>query len=121
MPLTTNKLLAKEAEVTIYIDGDSLTIKYYPHKCTQAMLATLANAGETTGGNMPELTALCELLCELIASWDFFEDVEETIMVPLTTERLADVSLPVLQGVAEAIFRDVSPEATAPQRKNLRR
>lgn len=120
MPLTTNQVLAKEAEVTIYIDGNSLTTAYYPHKCTKAVLARLANARNTTEDNLVEVTALFEMLCSLMKSWDFYEDEEKTIMVPITPERFEDLSLPILQSVAEAIFRHANPEATAPQRK-LRR
>lgn len=120
MPLTTTQVLAKEAEVTILVDGNSLTTAYYPHKCTKAVLARLANAKNTTEDNLVEVTALFDVLCLLMKSWDFYEDAEQTTMVPITPERFENLSLPILQAVAEAIFLHANPEAKAPQRK-LRR
>lgn len=116
MPLTTTKVLAKEARVTIHVDGDSLTTVYYPHKCTKSALATLANAENTSEDNLVAINALFDVLCTLIKSWDFYEDEAQITMVPITPERFNDLSLPILQAVALAIFQDANPEAVAPQK-----
>jgi hypothetical protein len=116
MPLTTTKVLAKEARVTIHVDGDSLTTAYYPHRCTKSALAALANAESTSEDDIEKVNALFDVLCVLIKNWDFYEDEEQTTMVPITPERFNDVSLPILQAVAMAIFQDANPEVAAPQK-----
>jgi hypothetical protein len=117
MPLSFSEVQKNEATVTIPAYGETLTIVYYPTQVTDEVFITFAGFDgiTTVKGAKDALVDLNGLLCTLIKSWDFFEDKEQTVMVPLDPTRMAKLELPFKMKCLFAIMRHVRPEADLPQ------
>ena len=110
MPVSLSQIVADTASVSIPVDQDTLTVVYYPNRVTDETLSQFGSLDELGKDTAGALKSLNELLCDLIKSWDFYEDEAQTTLVPLTVERLASVPLFLKGKIAFAIMGDVRPE-----------
>jgi hypothetical protein len=117
MPLSYSKVQKNEATITISVYGETLTLIYYPAKVTDDIFIKFAGFDSVTTINDAKdaLVGLNQMLSDLIKSWDFFEDDDQTVMWPLTPESFARLELPFKMKCLYAIMRDVRPEADLPQ------
>jgi hypothetical protein len=116
MALSLVDVASDTATVTLQVRANTLAITYYPSKITEKVFAQLQRFGSLNRDQILDgFAALNELLVQLIKSWDFYEDAEQTVMVPLETDRLADVPLFLRVGVINAIMGDIRPETIATQ------
>ncbi len=67
---------------------------------------------------MTGFQSLNQVLAELIKSWDVFEDDEQTVMFPLTPDRLAELPIPFRMAVLNAVLEDIRPNSQTPQTQN---
>lgn len=120
MPVSFNHIITNAAEVTFSWQEDTITIAYYPGKITEktiAELKTLANMKQDIESVVAGYTALNAVLVQLIKTWDVYEDEEQTVIFPITMERLPELPLLFRAAVAKAILGDLRPEALASQEK----
>jgi hypothetical protein len=120
MALTLSKIANNTSTVTIAVDGEQLTITYYPSRVTEktfAELQSFANMSETKDV-AAGFASLNDILARLIKSWDLYEDDEQTVMYPLTAERLAELPIILRTQIIWAVMGDIRPEAIAPQTLN---
>lgn len=115
MPISLAAVAANIASVTLYVGEDTLTVVYYPNKITDETIAQLASVERITQDTQSGLKSLNELLCQLVKSWDFYEDEAQTTMVPLTLDRLTTVPLFLKSKISLAIMEDMRPNETTPQ------
>lgn len=115
---TLDDLVGNSARVTkSFPSGVSLTIDYYPARVTRKTFVDLTAFSEMSEDTvLANLDALIDLIVTLVKSWDLLESDNET-MIPITTERLATVPVPVLTFVVMAITGDIRPEGVALQAK----
>lgn len=117
MPLSFSEVQKNSASVVIPVYGETLTIVYYPAKVTDEIFIKFAGFDGITSvvGAKEALVDLNTMLCELIKKWDFFEDKEQTVMVPLEPQRMAGLELPFKMQCLFAIMRHVRPNVELPQ------
>lgn len=108
MPVTLSKLAAQTASVTIPIEGDTLTVSYYPNKVTDKLIRKL----------QAQSVSASQMMADLISQWDLYEDEQQTVMYPLTADRIEELGVPVLEKIIWAIVQDMRPEAKMPQTMN---
>lgn len=115
MSVTLQKLTTNTATVTLDVGEDTLTVRYYPARVTEKVIATVqgfANLAESQfTAAYAEVNAI---LCTLVKSWDLYEDEAQTQMYPLDASRLADLPVMFRAQVLTAILSDMRPEADAP-------
>ena len=107
---TIHNMASNSASVSFQYDGFTITVEYYPKKLS---LKVLNEIQSTTNSDK-----FLEKLCLLIKSWNLFEDEAETIMTPLTPERLEELPIDLLAAITRAIGEDMRPETIAPQIQN---
>jgi hypothetical protein len=97
--------------------GETLNIVYYPSKMTDEIFIKFSSLAstKTLADVKAGLINLNELLVDLIKSWDFFEDDEQTTMWPLTAESIARLDMVFKMKCLYAIMGHVRPEAALPQ------
>lgn len=120
MPITISQLVADVRKLEISLSIGSLTVSYCPSKVTEKTIyAGLRFQSISTDENkfVESFEGLNEALCDIIQSWDFFEDDEQQIMVPLTPKRLESIPVFIRTSVLYSIIGDIRPEAMAPQMK----
>ncbi len=106
MPITTSKMAANRASVTLEYLGDNCTVVYAPGKINQVIIDKLDGTTEQC----------IQALAETMVSWDYMDDsVDPPVMFPIDGERLKEVSWPFLLVVRQAIVRDMRPNSAAPQ------
>lgn len=116
MPISHSQVQKDEASVTLPMLGETLTIVYFPSKMSDDVFIKFAEieSVKTIGGAKEALTNINEMLCDLIKSWDFYEDDEQTKMWPLEPARLAKVDMTFKLKCLFAIMRHIRPEAAVP-------
>ena len=117
MALTLVDIANNIASVTLEVQGNSLTVEYYPTRVTEKSIAVLEMFGSLNGTNVVAgFESFNETLANLIKSWDFYEDVEKTKLVPIDPARFAGLPLFLRVQVLNAILGDIRPEDLAPQK-----
>lgn len=117
MPLSYAKIVANVATVALdFGDGDVLNISYHPAMITQARLLIGAHLedAKTTEEVERALDALDNAIVDVVASWDFYEDAAQTVMYPITAERISQLPMTLRGDIYGAIVKDVRPNATRP-------
>jgi len=117
MPLSFAKMVTNLATVTMdFGDTGSLNIVYHPALITQdrMLIGSTFDDAKTTQATKDALAALNTAIVDVVASWDFYEDAEETILVPLTVERISQLPMVLRGEIYGAIVRDVRPNAKRP-------
>jgi hypothetical protein len=116
MPVSLAKIAANVASVSFSYEGDSITIAYYPGRITAKVLIDLQASRTRAQEDIQDgMTLLTVTLCSIMKSWDVYEDVEQTVMLPLEPERMEELPLPFINAVGGAIMGDMTGEVTAPQ------
>lgn len=125
MPVTLSQVADNTAKVTLqmhFLDSagedatSDLNVVYYPSHITESTFAHLQKFDSRDQTNLVEgFESMNEVLASLIKSWDFFEDDAQTIMVPVTPERLASLPIIFRMSVLSGIMEDIRPETLAPQ------
>jgi len=114
MPLSINQVANDEASVTFPYASGTLTIVYYPSRISDKMLRSLS---KVKVGNIEAILdgfdSVNDLLAKVIKSWDFFKDVEQTVMWPLDAESLADLPMTFKQDVFVKIAENMNPNSKA--------
>jgi hypothetical protein len=116
MPLSHSQVQKDVAEVAVPMYGDTLNISYYPSRMTDSVFIKFAEVEnvKTIDGAKEALVNINEMLADLIKSWDYFEDDEQTKMWPLTSESFALLDMTFKMKCLFAIMRHVRPEAAVP-------
>lgn len=124
MPITISQLITdtRKIDIPLVIGGkpESLSVTYYPSKVTEKTIYAalrFQSIGTDEQKFVDSFTGLNEALCDVIQYWDFFEDAEHQIMVPLTASRLEGVPVFIRTSILYNIVGDIRPEAVAPQTK----
>ena len=119
MSLTLVDIANDTASVTLQVQGNSLTVEYYPMRVTEKVFAASQIFSNLNGENaVARFEGFNETLASLIKSWDFYEDVEKTKMVPIDPARFAELPLFLRVQILSEIMSDVRPETLAPQTQN---
>lgn len=123
MPVSLTQIANKTASVTFCIGGDpdaSLTVVYNPGLLTEKVFAQLQRLQDSKDTNeaLDGFRSLNSILCKLITSWDAYEDEEQTVTIPLTPDRFADLPIEFRMEVLGALMNDMRPEGKAPQTPN---
>ena len=118
MSLTLAKIASNTATVEVLWGEDTVHITYYPARVTEKTIQELQSMGamkDTTNSEtvVAGYTTLNSVLIQLVKSWDVFEDAEETVMFPLTQERLAELPMMLRVSILKDIMGDIRPEAMA--------
>ena len=113
MPLSYSQVQADEGKVPVPMYGEILNIVYYPSKMTDDILLKFAGleSAKTLEDVKAGLINLNEMLADLIKSWDFYEDDEQTTMWALTAESIARLDMTFKMKCLYAIIGHVRPEA----------
>jgi hypothetical protein len=120
MPVSLTQIANKTATVTFCVGGDpdaSLTVTYNPGLLTEKVFAQLQRLQDSKDTNeaLDGFRSLNNILCKLISSWDAYEDEEQTVTIPITPDRLADLPIEFRMEVLSALMNDMRPEGRAPQ------
>lgn len=117
MPISHSQVQKDIADVSVPMYGDMLNITYYPSKMSDDVFIKFAEIEQvkTIGGAKDALTNINEMLCDLIKTWDYFEDDEQTKMWPLEPDRLAELDMTFKLKCLFAMMRHIRPEAAMPQ------
>lgn len=103
MALTLPKLATNQANLSVPYKGDVVKLTYIPGKVTDAVLVRVDQS-------LAEREAA---LCELIVSWDIYQDEEGGLTLPITPEGMAVLPSDLKLVLARAIIKDVRPESGA--------
>jgi len=111
MGIKLSQIASNESHLDIPFQSGTLSLDYAPLLITDETFSlfsdfTNANAGKT-------FSSVNRTLANVIKNWDLLEDDGETV-IPLTPERLAQVSTIIKLVVVAAILRDIRPESMAP-------
>lgn len=115
MPISHSQAVSNEAVATVNIYGGQLNLVYYPSKITDefllkfAELETIQNS-KTAEEAKRKLSKASELMVDVMKSWDYFEDDEQTKMWPLTVESLAKLDFVLKMQCLYSIMRHMRPE-----------
>lgn len=116
MGITLAKIANNSARVTFKYGEDDVTLEYYPAKVTEKVFARLQAFGKMDESNMiDQFAAFNNTLCDLIKTWDVYEDDNQTITFPLAPDRLAELPFAFRLSCIQAIMRDIRPNEAAPQ------
>ena|ERR1041385_1439052 len=117
MPLSYSQVQKDEGKTTVPMYGETLNIVYSPSKMTDEIFfkVTSLDGARTIEDVKTALTNLNEMLADLIKSWDFYEDDEQTVMWPLTPESIGRLDMVFKMKVLYAVIGHVRPEAQLPQ------
>jgi hypothetical protein len=115
MSITVAKLAANSASVKLMVGEDDLNVIYAPALVTEKAFTIIPaiQAAKDDTAAMAAFVELDKMLVLLIKSWDFYEDVEETMVVALTEERMASVPIVLRVQLLEAIKSDFRPQRIA--------
>lgn len=105
MAITVGAMARNCASVALQIGENTLTISYRPSMITDELIARI-------DGGMAERN---NALASIITAWDFFEDAEQTIMVPITAARMESIDIGLKAQISFAILRDMRPNLAKPQ------
>ena len=103
MTLTVSQLAANEASLSIPIAGETLNLVYYPNKFTTKLLLHI----DVVYDGEREALGIHETLAALIKSWDLQDDNGNPY--PLDPEKLAELGIPLLRKISQAIGNDTRP------------
>jgi hypothetical protein len=119
MPVTLSRIAANTATVSIdFGGGDVLNVEYYPLRITTEMFAQMQGFAEANEATiMRKFEEICQMLVTIVKSWDLLEDDGET-QIPLTTERVKQISPVISMQIINAIGGDINPETIAPQMRS---
>jgi len=120
MPISHSQAVSNEAIVTLEIYGGQLNLVYYPSKITDEFLIKFGELESIQNAKTAEeakerLKKASELMVDVMKSWDYFEDDEQTKMWPLTVESLAKLDFVLKMQCIYAIMRHMRPEGVKPQ------
>jgi len=120
MALTLRKIASNTATVALSIGEDTLTVVYYPSRLTEKTIADLNALNKMTDEDSIAVgfKAFNDVLVQLIKEWDLYDDEAETVMFPITSERLPELPIFVRKAVIDAIMGDIRPEKMTPQTQN---
>ncbi len=116
MPLSLSQIANNTASVTLHYGDSTITIIYFPGRVTEKSIAhmqSFATMDEST--LVSGFAGFNEMLAHLVKSWDFYEDDEHTVMIPLEPDRLSELPVGFRMDVISAIMGDIRPEVMAPQ------
>ena len=119
MSLTLAKIASNTATVEVQWGEDTIHVTYYPARVTEKTIQELQGMGAMKdNASNPDAvvagyTTLNSVLVQLVKSWDVYEDAEETVMFPLTQERLAELPMMLRVQILKDIMGDIRPEAMA--------
>ncbi len=106
MPISINKVVAKTRKVSVDVgDGDSFEATYRPGVYTAEFEREIQ-----AKASAEEFNVVGQMIEQLVADWDVYEDDKQTKKVPLTSERLASISVMVLAPLLRAINEDIRPK-----------
>lgn len=116
MGLTLAKIARNVATVNLYYSGEEIHIEYYPARVTEKTYASLTAFASMTNETIDSgFKTLNKILGLLIKEWNVFDDEAETIMYPLTQDKLSELPILFRTAVLQAILSDIRPETLAPQ------
>lgn len=124
MPLTLTQIAANRASVTVTYAGQTVTLEYSPALITEKAIAEMSalsdsaarpatgdasdEANEDAARSLSEFSgmmgAINDLLCRIVLAWDVYEDDAQTVMFPLTPDRLADLPVEFRSLCLRAVF-----------------
>lgn len=118
MPISLVQIAANTADASFEYMGETVGVKYRPALITEETFARLMmfQKSKTELEVIERFGDVNNILSELIASWEFYEDEELTMMVPLTVDRLKTVPLEIRLAALGAITQSFHPEAETPQK-----
>lgn len=100
MPFDLNKIKAREVEIALSFDDETLEFFYRPNKLTFEMAEKLDGSG--TAANLQALT-------ELISRWNITNDKGK--LLPIDEEHLKSLPTQLLGKMTQAIVEDMFPNA----------
>lgn len=118
MPVSLSKIASNSATVTLYFgdaEEDSLNVEYLPLRITTEMIGQMQDFANMSESNvMRKFHEIAQMLVSIVKSWDLLED-DASAPIPLTTERVEQISPVIVLMVIQAILGDIRPETVAPQ------
>lgn len=116
MGLTLAKIARNVARIDFTYSGENIYVEYYPAKVTEKTYAALTAFSTMTNETLDSgFKMLNKILGMLIKDWNVFDDEDETIMYPLTQEKLSELPILFRTAVLQAILSDIRPETLASQ------
>lgn len=116
MPISLSQLATNTAQVVVPVGEQSIHITYYPARVTERTLRQIqAFDRQNDESIVPFLAEFNQILASLIASWDIYEDDEQTRMFPVDAARMEELPLVLRVQIVGAIMADLRPEALAAQ------
>jgi hypothetical protein len=108
MPIRLSEIIADEKKVTVTLGQHSIVIGYRPNAITMPMLVSIERmqAGRDTEEAM---TAMAELLCTFIGSWDITDESDTPI--PVTVEAVQRLPWRLILLLMQAVKEDIQAEA----------
>jgi hypothetical protein len=123
--ITFAQMVANTAEVSFTVmleaeDGSQytkeVTLKYYPGRMTEKTIAALQGVSQADEEDMMAgFRTFNTTLCNLIKSWDVWDDEAETTMYPLDPVRFEELPIAFRAQVVQALLEGIRPEAPATQ------
>jgi hypothetical protein len=101
MPITVSQMAANEKPLTVTIDGETLSLVYFPNRLTMKNINTFDSGME----------GMNQALSEMIKSWDLTVSLEDSSMYPLDPDSLAALGVGFLRKVMWAIIGDANPNS----------
>lgn len=118
MPVSLSKIASNSATVTLYFgeqEEDSLNVEYLPLRITTEMIGQMQDFANMSESNvMRKFHEIAQMLVSIVKSWDLLED-DVSAPIPLTTERVEQISPVIVLMIIQAILGDIRPETVAPQ------
>jgi len=119
MPASFKQIVLDSAFITFQVGNDpsqTLKIEYYSRRTTNKTIFTVFDlqqfAAVDVEGAKKGVLDLDKMLVNLIKDWDFYEDDDYTIKVPITEERFANIDINIRAEILAAITRNArGPEA----------
>jgi hypothetical protein len=117
MPISHSQVQKDEAKVSVPMYGDTLNIVYYPSRMTDEVFIKWSEIQDVKSLDDAKgaLVNINEMLSNMIKSWDYFEDDDQTKMWPLEPDRMAELDMTFKMKCLFAMMRHVRPEAEVPQ------
>lgn len=99
MPITVSQMAAKEKNLAVTIDGETLNLVYFTNKLT------VKNINAFDSG----MEGMVRALLDILKSWDITVSPEDSSMYPLDTGSLEALGIKFLRQVYMAIIGDYDP------------
>jgi len=119
MPISFHAMVSKLAQISVRFMEEDISITYYPGKVTEEFIgASLALQSMEESTFLARFHTFNQMLCEVIARWDVFEDDACTVMYELTPDKIQKLPWMFRADVSGAILSDMRPEITAVSTQN---